>query len=100
MPKLVCRCGHVINLSEIPCPHGLLLISESEIEPLVDQLLQACQTQNSIKELEWQFYTAIQSTQRPGIRQAYICPHCGRMAIFSNTTDNTPVVWLTPETEF
>ena len=34
MPKRVCLCGAVINLSAIPCPEGYRLVSELELEKL------------------------------------------------------------------
>ncbi|QDT30601.1 hypothetical protein Enr10x_59690 [Gimesia panareensis] len=32
MPKLGCRCGHVIDLTPIPCSNEYSLISDSDIE--------------------------------------------------------------------
>lgn len=37
MPKFGCKCGHVINLSEIPSAHEGVFISEESLHYLVEE---------------------------------------------------------------
>jgi hypothetical protein len=38
MPKIRCRCDYLINLSDIPCPDGYLLLSERDWDQLSDDV--------------------------------------------------------------
>lgn len=43
MPKLMCRCGEVLNLSLIPVPGQQILIREADWDQLVDALAAAAE---------------------------------------------------------
>lgn len=92
MPKLTCLCGESINLSLIPNPHGLKLIPEQIFDTLVERLVEAYAQSGSQTEFEQHAY-AILYRQSQGIAQAYECPACGRLAVFSHASDASPTFW-------
>lgn len=64
MPKMLCRCGEVLRLGEIPCPIEWRIISDPKLETFPDQV--------DVEEL----YLATDSMVR--------CPTCDRLWIFWN----------------
>lgn len=93
MPKLTCLCGESINLSPIPNPQGLKLIPEQIFDALVERLVEAYAQSGSPTEFEQRAYDTLYR-QTQGIAQAYACPACGRLAVFSHASDAAPTVWL------
>ena len=79
MPKILCRCGNVINLSEIPSPDGFLLLPESELEsPLI-----------GISGDAW-----IDELVKRG-KEVYECNRCHRLLIFwDNNRNDVPSFYL------
>ena len=50
MPFLTCRCGHVIDLSPIPCPNEFALISDQDMEVVFEAIESSPSTAADILE--------------------------------------------------
>ena len=96
MPKLTCLCGESINLSQIPNPHGFKLIPERVFDTLVERLVDVYAQSPSQAEFETQVHEELY-LQAHGIAQAYACPTCGRLAVFSRASDTSPALWFSVE---
>lgn len=59
MPKMLCYCGNIINMSDIPCDAGYLVISEIDFEKIKEPI--------DLGEL----YSRMNSVIK--------CPKCGRL---------------------
>jgi hypothetical protein len=81
MPKRVCLCGVVINLSAIPCPEGYRLASELELEKL--SAMGLSNTADFLDEL-W----------RRSCR-CLKCSNCGRLVVYWLEQDS--VTFYKPE---
>ena len=96
MPKITCLCGEAINLSQIPSPQGFKIVSEKVFDTLVEKLVNAYANSPSKTEFEKQAYGNFYPTTH-GIAQAYECPACGRLVVFSHPSDAIPALWFQPE---
>lgn len=74
MSKLNCICGEITDLSNIPCEHDWLVISDVEFDKWNDN-------NTSVEK----FYTQMKLITR--------CPNCGRLYIYWNGTGNPPIVY-------
>jgi hypothetical protein len=90
MPKLTCACGTVIDLSVIPSPFGLKLVPEAGWEAMVDRVKDALHS-----AIEWRSFRAeVFGFGNSAIRQAYVCPACGRLYVFDTPSSSEPsAVW-------
>ena len=80
MPKLACDCGYVINLSIVPSPYGFAVIGERDFEELRERL-ETAESQQAV----WLYAVGPNGI----IRQAYICPRCGRLHLFASAGATT-----------
>jgi len=77
MPKIRCICDTVINLSVIPCPHKLMIISEKSYF-------------NYPENIEWD---SLYSEMNIVVK----CPECGRLHIFGDGFENPQVIYKIEE---
>lgn len=77
MPKIKCKCDHVIPLGEIPSPHQLMIISDVEYD----------QFQGSVDAEE--IYMAMDIVVK--------CPNCQRLHVFWDGFSNLPEVYKLEE---
>ena len=70
MPKLLCKCGNLIDMSEIPAPDGYLLLSEQDWD---QARAQATDLDGYDVELS------------RGWQETYLCPVCSRLIVFWST---------------
>jgi hypothetical protein len=96
MPKISCLCGETINLSAIPNPLGIKIVSETALEALVTRLVESFQRAHSPGEFEQMAYHVL-ALSSPGIIQAYECPRCGRLLVFARASDAEPALWYAIE---
>jgi hypothetical protein len=89
MPKLECDCGYVLNLSIVPSPYGFAMIGERDLEELRERLETAI-SQRAV------WIDAV-SSENEAVRQAYVCPRCGRLHLFSTGSDSRELAVWTPE---
>ncbi|MBC3437231.1 hypothetical protein HU735_17585 [Pseudomonas sp. BW16M2] len=68
MPKFLCRCGYVMNLSQGWSDHEMTLMPESVIERVAERLEVGPMSSE-------QFYEAIEVTAMT----VYRCPQCKRL---------------------
>ena len=73
MPKVVCLCKEVINLSDIPSPHQLLMIEDIKYDKYFDSV----NAEKLYKEM-----TLI-------VR----CSNCKRLYIYENGFGNEPLIY-------
>ncbi len=92
MPKLTCPCGHQINLSPIPNRQGYLMIREPAVDLVVADLSNEPRSTMTARQI-----SDMLSTQQPDHYQVYECPVCGRLAVFDNASDSTPLAWYARE---
>lgn len=74
MPKVSCKCGNVISLSEIPNPNEYLIISDNEFDSYPDLINHDGLYQNMKHILE--------------------CNACKRLLIYWNGFNKTPQIYL------
>jgi hypothetical protein len=82
MPKLSCKCGHVINLSPVPGPDEFWLISDADMEDIYDA------TESSPSTVEEKLQASSTSV--------VICPSCGRFYV-SKGNDSLEYNVFSPE---
>jgi len=73
MPKIKCKCGDIIGLGEIPCPHQYNIISDKEYDKF-QGLIDAEELYLSMKII-------------------IKCNKCLRLYIYWNGFDNPPEVY-------
>lgn len=66
MPKLLCKCGETLSLSEVPSPIGFHLISERDLDKIAEDTV----------EFE---------VLAKNMLESYLCPNCGRLHVFGQT---------------
>lgn len=91
MPKLLCTCGTALNLSVIPSPHGSIVIPETAFDDLRECLLD----EHIQEPHEWRSLVGdLLGARNPSIKQAYVCPTCGRLYLFDPPSSEKPAaVW-------
>ncbi len=65
MPKFLCRCEHVINLSPVPCPQEKFLIDGDDFNAILE-LMDGNEYQQAVSMLEEKAVSVI------------VCDTCGR----------------------
>ncbi len=83
MPKILCRCENLIDLTPIPCPDGFEMISEDEMNSLYSAPSGAAED-------------FIERFRRVS-QQVYKCPYCGRLLVFWNKDQKATFYNLDPE---
>ena len=96
MPSIHCLCGERINLSPVPNPQGLRILSEESLDQLIEDLIAGCRENSAPEDFRNKAYDTAY-LQTPGMVRAYECPRCGRVAVFGNAADPIPDMWLQPE---
>lgn len=74
MPKLVCKCGNVIDLTSVPCPSESLLVRDRILEDLAGQ---------SFGGDEFSRWLEDRATR------VYGCERCRRLIVFWRTGEPT-----------
>ena len=87
MPKLLCKCGRVIDLSEVPAPSEFSLIPESSIEVAGNQAEQGPLDREQLFKL-----------LDEAARSVVECPECRRLHVQEGPTARTYRSYA-PETE-
>lgn len=82
MPKLGCRCGHIMSVSNGWSPEEWMLVPQQVVEAAGERL-----ENGSLRRAE-EFYAAIDSS---GI-QVYRCSNCGRLHLEETPGTFTPFV--------
>jgi len=79
MPKVVCLCKEVINLSDIPSPNQLLMIEDVKYDKYFDSI----DAENLYMEMNL----------------VVRCPNCKRLYVYENGFGNDPLIYSldTPE---
>lgn len=73
MPKILCKCSHYINLSEIPSPNQFLMISDIDYD-------------------KYQGLVDAEDIFR-AMNIVVICPNCGRLYVYRNGFDMPPIIY-------
>ncbi len=74
MPKFICKCGNIINLSGIPNPHELLVITDTSYDKFSGNI--------NTEELYKQMTIVLN------------CNNCNRLHFFWKGIDNEPVTYF------
>ena len=96
MPKIGCRCGNVISLSKIPCPHGFLLRSESDLIRIVAQIVRLHEHPDEVNDFEMTVYDAITPTRSPA-PHVYQCTDVAGSRFSSTLPATLPRCGTAPE---
>jgi hypothetical protein len=78
MSDITCQCGQTFSDGQIPSPYKKFLISDQQVDGLVDQLLGFLK--NASDNLGDTLYYAICNTGAT----VYTCPKCGRLIVFND----------------
>ena len=73
MPKVVCLCNEVINLSDIPSSNQLLLIDDVKYEKYFDSI--------DAEKLYEEMTLVVR------------CPNCRRLYVYENGFENNPLIY-------
>lgn len=73
MPKVLCKCGHFINLSDIPSPNQRLMISDVDYDKYWGKI----DAEELFKEMTL----------------VVVCPNCGRLYIYYDGFDKPPIIY-------
>jgi len=73
MPKVVCLCKEVINLSDIPSSNQLLLIEDVKYEKYFDSI--------DAEKLYMEMTLVVR------------CPNCKRLYVYENGFGNQPLIY-------
>ncbi len=79
MPKILCRCGHVLNLIITPAPDGFRVVSEKMVDSLYGAPV------SSPDEI-------VSKIAVEGLLM-FRCPACGRLIVFWEKTRNEPTFY-------
>ena len=85
MPKILCKCDHVLNLIVSPAPDGFRVVSEKMVDSLYGAQVASPDEIVSKVALE-------------GVLM-FKCPACGRLIIFWDKTKNEPTFYVVDPTE-
>ena len=83
MPKIACLCGETINLTLLPAPDGIRILSEKARDELVDRLVETATTDLTEEALK----RAIHESFRDVFHEAYLCPNCARIWLLGDQGD-------------
>jgi hypothetical protein len=97
MPKLRCRCGATINLSEVPNPAGIACFSEACLEDAIVKLTSTLAAAEMTEPDAIEALLLEHLVSRAGVPHGYECSNCGRVAVFRRASDTVPALWLLPE---
>ncbi|WP_379967967.1 hypothetical protein [Epilithonimonas sp. UC225_85] len=73
MPKYICKCGNIINLSDIPSPNQLLLIEDRDYDKYFGDI--------DAEKLHHDMSLVVR------------CVNCKRLYIFENGYSKEPIVY-------
>ena len=79
MPKILCRCDHVLDLILSPAPDGHRIVSEKMIYSLYGSKAES--TDEIVSKIN------LQSVKM------YKCPSCGRLIVFWDRHNNEPTFY-------
>ncbi len=88
MSKIQCRCGHLIQDIQVPCPDLLLALPDENVWSVVTQVVSAHGSEHPTDLVA----AAIAHASIP----IYRCTECGRLLVFWNGSDANCAVY-TPE---
>jgi len=84
MPKLICECGYIHNLSDIP-DDGFLVIKDKEYEQLLDLENKRYSISNPIQgSSEWDRLISADAEVTRITERLYECPDCKRIIWIKN----------------
>lgn len=86
MSTIHCPAGHKFSDGLIPPPHGWKLISEEKLENAYDQLL------DHVDDRE-KFDLQVGLIVNDKNFQAYVCPECGRLLVFTGGLSKPTLVY-------
>lgn len=92
MAHLACKCGHRINLAEVPNSAGVYPVAECAIETLIASAARSIKPTMSTDEIESILYDTffIQAFSRANM---YECIKCGRLLVFAPTSARIVTAW-------
>ena len=86
MATIKCPAEHIFSDGQVPCPHGWTLISESNFDKALDDLLELARKGG---DFDGQAMPILASHGLP----SYICPECGRLLVFRNGLDKPATIY-------
>jgi hypothetical protein len=84
MPKLMCRCGEVLDLSSIPVPGQRILIREADWDQLVDALAAAAERAGTTDPALLR--EALSDALAGFGDEVYTCPRSGHLVVVDRDT--------------
>jgi hypothetical protein len=82
MPQMLCRCGFVLDLTNIPAPSHHLLLKVDELEQLFEKILNVFKAAQANPELEdWQIACDVALQISLAAKSVQRCPNCGRLIV-------------------
>ncbi|HDN26585.1 MAG TPA: hypothetical protein ENG03_05735 [Thioploca sp.] len=78
MSSITCKCGHSFSDGQIPSPYKQFIISDQQVDGLVEQLLSILKTASD--NLGDTLYYTICNTGAT----VYTCQKCGRLIVFND----------------
>jgi hypothetical protein len=97
MPHIRCKCGHVINLSVIPCPHGFIVVSEERYDEFFEAAERLHKETLPDSDFRWNLQRLLTPLSPHAAPHIYQCTHCGRIAVFRNPSDTLIAQWYSPD---
>lgn len=95
MPKIVCVCGGVINLSPIPCPDGFFVRAEAQFGTFAAAVVRLRHENLTDSDFEWRLLRCFSPNGGPA-PHIYACPNCHRLAVCPNASARS-ISWYVPE---
>ncbi|PDS23997.1 hypothetical protein [Flavobacterium branchiophilum] len=77
MPKYICKCGNLINLSDIPSPNQLLMIEDVDYDKFFEKI--------DAEELYDEMMLVVR------------CDTCKRLYVFESGFDEEPIMYKIEE---
>jgi hypothetical protein len=96
MPKLLCPCGGVLNLSAIPDPNGFSLRSESDLDEIITRIVRLHERPEEGTDFQIAVIDTITPLKSPA-PHVFQCTSCGRLAICPHPSMRESPIWFSPD---
>lgn len=82
MSKLICHCGALIELSEVPSANAYVLIQEKGLLDLQNRLILLYEQQVSSQDFKKAIRLDLLGFKNEHLMEVHLCHTCGRLWIF------------------
>jgi hypothetical protein len=100
MSDILCKCGELIDLDQVPNPHEFYIVADAVIARMVDRITDLVTSGLSPEELSKSVWKVFSHLHTPGMIWMVECPRCGRQWVFARSSDTSPALVYVPEESF